>query len=151
MPSLSNMAAYMKSFWGKAAAVDTDGFIDDLQWKPKVVPVLVDTTVTVSQSGAIFTTEAATEAEINFTLPAASDGPWIYWFFNAEDITMTITAETADTMVTFNDVAADSISFATSSEKVGGAAMVFSAGGSVVYAIPMGVGGHVQTLTIATA
>lgn len=150
MPTPANYASYMKSFEGRGAAIDENGFIADMQWLPKVVACIVDTTVTRNQSGTIFTTEAATEAEIIFTLPAANTGPWLFWFFNAEDIDMKVTAETADTMVTFNDLEADSVSFETASMQIGGAFMVFSAGGSVVYAIPFGAGGHVQTLTVSS-
>jgi len=85
-----------------------------------------DYTVTAAESGTIFTTEGAGGAVV-FTTPAVGDGLH-YWFVNAEDQTMTVTAGAADTMVTFNDVAADSVGFATTSEKVGGAIFIVSDG-----------------------
>ena len=85
-----------------------------------------DYTVTAVESGTIFTTEGAGGA-VNFTLPSQGAGLH-FWFMNAENQNMTITSDTADTLVTFNDVAADSIAFSTSNEKVGGAAFVFSDG-----------------------
>lgn len=149
MPNESAQASYMNTFLGKAAAVDTDGFIDDLQYRPKVLAKTSDYTVTVNESGTFFTTEGASAA-VNFTLPAASDGPWIFDFFNAEDVNMTVTAETADTMVTFNDVEADSVAFSTSSEKIGGSCRVFSAGGSVVYVQLFTYDAADQAVTVAS-
>ena len=85
-----------------------------------------DYTVTAAESGTIFTTEGAGGAVI-FTTPAVGAGLH-YWFINAENQDMTVTAGSADTMVTFNDVTADSVGFATSSEKVGGGVFIVSDG-----------------------
>ena len=150
MPQESAQADYMKSFMGKAAAVDTDGFIDDLQWRPKVIAKTSDYTVTVNESGAIFTTEGATAA-VEFTLPSAGSGPWVFFFYNAEDVEMGVAAETADTLVTFNNAAADKVQFTTASEHIGGAFMCFSAGGSVVYAAAMTYDATDQAVTIVDA
>ena len=152
MPALANIAAYMKSFMQKAPAIDKYGFVQDFQWKPKVIAKTAAYTVLVKESGTIFTTTGATAA-VTFTLPAidAGDGTgWIFYFMATADVGMTVTAETADTMITFNDAAADSVAFSTASEIMGGAFMVFSDGTSL-HAIPMGAGGHVQTLTVTTA
>jgi len=83
-------------------------------------------TVTAAESGTVFTTQG-TSGTVVFTLPSQGAGLH-YWFHNLEDQTMTVTADTADTMATFNDVAADSVGFATSSEKVGGGFFVYSDG-----------------------
>jgi hypothetical protein len=131
-----------------APGLDANGFISNIAYKPRVVAKTAAYTVLASESGTIFTTEGATGA-VAFTLPAASTGPWVFEFFNAEDIDMSVVAGTADTMVTFNDVAADSLAYSTSSEKVGGYIKMFSAGGSVVYAIVSGAS-HRQTVTVAT-
>ena len=106
-----------------------------------------DYTVTAVESGTIFTTEGAGGA-VNFTLPSQGAGLH-FWFTNAEDQNMTITADTADTMVTFNDVAADSVAFSTSSEKVGGAAFVFSDGTKWMVQL-MTYDGADQAVTVAT-
>lgn len=150
MPIVSTFAAYMKSFMGRTPALDGNGFIADMQWKPKVLAKTAAYTVNANESGTIFTTEGATAA-VTFTLPAASDGPWVFEFYAAEDFDMTVAAATADTMVCFNDVAADSYAFSTASEIIGGSIKVFSAGGSVVYVQDLSRGGHVQTATVTTA
>lgn len=131
-----------------APGLNANGQIANIAYVPRVSAKTADYTVLASESGTIFTTEGAT-ANVNFTLPAASTGPWVFEFFTAEDFNLTVTAGTADTMVTFNDVAADSVAYSTSSEKVGGYVKVFSAGGSVVYAIVAGAS-HRQTVTVAT-
>ena len=106
-----------------------------------------DYTVTAVESGTIFTTEGAGGA-VNFTLPSQGAGLH-FWIMNAENQNMTITADTADTLVTFNDVAADSIAFSTSNEKVGGAAFVFS-DGSKWMAMLHTYDGADQAVTVAT-
>ena len=126
MPSPTNQQSHMDTFMGRAPALDSDGFIDDIAMKLNVVAKTADYTVKHSESGTFFTTEGATAA-VNFTLPAAASG-LVYWFFSAEDVNMTVTADTADTMVAMNDVAADSIAFSTTSEKIGGAIMAVSDG-----------------------
>ena len=83
-------------------------------------------TLTKGESGGIFTTEGAAGA-VNFTLPAAELG-LNYLIYAAEDQTVTLTSDTVDTLIVFNDVAADSVAFSTSAEKVGGAFFVFSDG-----------------------
>ena len=76
-------------------------------------------TLTIGESGALITTEGSTGA-VTLTLPAVASSDGVhYWFVNGEDQNMIIAAP-SDTMVTVNDVAADSVAFSTSSEKVGG-------------------------------
>lgn len=139
----------MNTFMGRAAGVDEDGMIANISYYPKVRPKTADYTVLATESGSIFTTTGATAA-VNFTLPAISTGPWIFYFLAGADVNMTVTAETADTMVTFNDLAADSVAFSTASEIIGGGVMVVC-DGTTLFAIQLGRGGHAQTLTIATA
>jgi hypothetical protein len=107
-----------------------------------------DYTCTVNDSGTIFHTTGATAA-VNFTLPAIGDGPFHFTFIAGADVDLTVTAETADTMVTYNDLAADSIAFSTSSEKIGGAVDVFC-DGVTLFALAR-VGSIYQTTTIATS
>lgn len=147
MPLPSTFAAYMKSFLGKSPALDANGFLADFQWKPKFVTTVVDYTVNANQSGTIFVNTAATEAEIKFTLPAISTGPWIFLFLAVADVTLTVAAATADTLLAFNDAEADNIAFETSGEKMGGAVLAWC-DGTTVGAIPLGMGGHVQTVTV---
>lgn len=107
-----------------------------------------DYTVTAADSGTIFHTAGATAA-VNFTLPAISAGPFRFAFLVGADQNLTVTAATADTIITFNDVAADSVAFSTSSEKIGGSIEVFC-DGTYLYALPH-LASEAQTVTIATA
>ena len=120
---------------------------------PASVPVLsaktAAYTVTHKESGTIFTTTGATTA-IAFTLPAIGDGPWQFWFFAGADVEISVVAETADTLVTFNNLAADSVQFTTASMHIGGGFWCFC-DGTTAWAIPQSAGGHVQTLTVTDA
>ena len=96
--------------------------------------------LTIGQSGSVISTEGATGA-VTFTLPAVATSSGVhYWFQNAEDQNMIIAAP-SDTMTTFNDIAADSVAFSTTSEKVGGGA----------FAICDGSKWHVQLMTYDAA
>jgi hypothetical protein len=71
--------------------------------------------------GTVFTTRGAGGA-VNFTLPAPSAQLAGWWceFLNLVDQNMTVTAATADTLVTDGDLTADSIAVSTASHKIGG-------------------------------
>lgn len=107
-----------------------------------------DYQVTKYDSGTIFHTTGAT-ANVNFTLPLISDGPFYFMFIAGADVNLTITAKTADTAVTFNDLAADSVAFSTSSELIGGSAEVFC-DGTTLFVLPR-IAVETQTVTVATA
>lgn len=111
----------------------TDGFAARGKF---IVNKKADYTVTAADSGTIFHNAGGT-ANINFTLPAISTGPWEFWFVAGADYNLVVTAGTADTAITFNDVAADSVSFATSSEKIGGWVWAFS-DGTYLFLLPNG-------------
>lgn len=105
-------------------------------------------TVTAADSGTVFHTTGAGGAVV-FTLPAINTGPWHFLFINGADQDMTITSATADTIVTYNDLNADSVAFSTSSEKIGGAVEVWCDGTTLfVLGRPATI---YQTITIATA
>lgn len=147
MPTPATFQTIMSLFKGLAPAVDANGFIANPAVLPRVVAKTADYTVLATESGTIFTTVGATAAVV-FTLPAATAGNWVYLFFVGADQDLTVTAGTADTLITFNDVAADSVAFSTASEKVGGCILAFS-DGTRPYAVAFGVS-HRQTATIAT-
>lgn len=105
-------------------------------------------TCTKYDSGTIFHTTGATAA-VNFTLPQISDGPFYFLFVNGADQNLTVTAATADTAVTFNDLAADSVAFSTASEKIGGVIEVIC-DGTTLFVLPR-LASEAQTVTIATA
>lgn len=71
--------------------------------------------------GQVFTNAGASGA-VTFTLPRATRamlGTW-YDFLGVADQNIIVAAETADTLITKNDAAADSIALQTSGEKIGG-------------------------------
>jgi hypothetical protein len=105
-------------------------------------------TCTKFDSGTIFHTTGATAA-VTFTLPQISDGPFWFMFVCGADIGMTITAATADTAVTFNDLAADSVAFSTASEMIGAVVEVIC-DGTTLFVLPR-LASEAQTVTIATA
>lgn len=102
-------------------------------------------TVTNGDSGSVFTNQAATAAVV-FTLPAQESGLW-YIFFNVEVQNITVAADTADTMATFNDIAADNVAFSTTNEKVGSGFLVFSDGTNWIAAC---LAAPAATLTVGT-
>lgn len=114
------------------------------RWR-KVRVVTADTTLTAADNGCLFVTNGS--GAINFTLPAMLEG-LEFGFYNAVDQNMTITSAPADTLVAFNDIAADSVALSTSSEKVGGMFEVLGLSTGKGLVIP-----HLweaQTMTIAT-
>lgn len=104
--------------------------------------------VTKEDSGTIFHTTGATAA-VTFTLPPISDGPFHFMFISGADVAMTVAAKTADTAVTYNDLAADSVAFSTSSEIIGGSVDVIC-DGTTLFVLPRPATIY-QTITIATA
>jgi len=104
--------------------------------------------VTKEDSGTIFHTTGATAA-VNFTLPPITDGPFYFMFINGADVDMTVTSKVADTAVTYNDLAADSVAFSTSSEKIGGSVEVFC-DGTTLFVLPR-IASNYQNVTVATA
>ena len=113
-----------------------------------VIAAAATASLTIGQSGALITTEGSSGAVV-LTLPAVASSDGVhYWFVNAEDQDLTIAAP-ADTMVTFNDVAADSVKFGTSSEKVGGGAFAFCDGAKWMVQL-MTYDGADQLVTVAT-
>ena len=146
MPTPSTAQTHMKLYNGMAPCVDANGVIDDISYKVYVITKVADYTVLASESGAWFTTSGAT-ADVEFTLPTNADG-LIYYFFNGADHELKVTADTADTMMAFNDVAADSVAYTTSNEHVGGAFVCFADGTNWFVAGLLGADS--QTITVAT-
>jgi hypothetical protein len=105
-------------------------------------------TATAADSGKIFLIVGAT-AGVNVTLPAIGTGPFHFRVINGSDVDLTATAAVADTIITFNDLAADSVAFATSSERIGGELEVLSDGTSLF--VLARVASIYQTTTIVTA
>jgi hypothetical protein len=90
------------------------------------ITLVDDYSALVADSGAIF---LATTKNINITLPAPVVGLH-YMFYVLADFTLTVTADAADTMITFNDVQADSVAFAGAGELMGGCIQIMCDGTS---------------------
>lgn len=95
--------------------------------EPRMVAKAASYTVNplVDRCGTVFTTRGATGA-VTFTLPSLASGQYVGYFvqfLNIVDQNMTIAAPVADTLVAVNDVAADSVVFSTSSQKIGARAI----------------------------
>jgi len=138
----------MSTFMGRAPALDSEDQLDNLAFKLNVVAKTVDYTVLASESGTVFTTLGATEAQIIFTLPAASAG-LTYWFLNYVDIDLTVKGAATDLLVTGNNATADEISFTTASEQIGCGFQVIC-DGTYWFCIPI-YGGPAFTVTITDA
>jgi len=141
----SNNGMYMI---GRNVSVDEYGAIPNLSFYRKHFDKVAAYTVLAGDTGAIFTNYGATTA-VTFTLPAIADGPWEFEFVALEDVAITVVAAAVDTLITFNDAAADSVALSTASEIIGGGVCV-RCNGTYVYALQTGPGGHLQTMTVAT-
>lgn len=89
-----------------------------------VVAKTADYTVTAADNGTTFTNLGAT-ALINFTLPTIAKG-LRYRFYSEDNDGIKITAATADTIVTHNDDAADSVALSTTGRNIGGMLEIFA-------------------------
>jgi hypothetical protein len=110
-----------------------------------IVPKTANYTCLASDSGTIFTT-TGTEGAVNFTLPAVSAGLW-FEFIATANYAMLVKTATADTLITFNDVAADSVSYETENGIIGGALICICDGTNWYAADPT----VKHTLTVVTA
>ena len=141
----SNNGMYMI---GRNVSVDEYGAIPNLSFYRKHYDKVAAYTVLAGDTGAVFTNYGATTA-VTFTLPAITDGSYEFEFVALADFAITIASGTADTLITFNDAAADSVALSTASEIIGGG-VKGCCNGTYVYALQTGIGGHRQTLTVAT-
>jgi hypothetical protein len=123
--------------------------IDQGSWR-NVVAKTANYTVTTSDIGVLFTNRGAT-GTVNFTLPATAYKGFRVGFYVVADQTLTVTSGTADTMVVYNDAAADSVSFGSAGDKVGGMFEVIGDGtGWLVIPRTFTDGTIAQTITIVT-
>jgi len=118
------------------------------------IPVITGRT-TIANTTTPLTYTSAYYGAIHFWSPAgtatatlpANGAPAGSWFdmMLLTNQTVTISAATADTLITFNDTAADSVAFSTASNKIGGC-IRFISNGSVWCAFNMSN----NTMTVAT-
>jgi hypothetical protein len=120
---------------------------------PRFSPRLIlaktaDYSVLADDGGTLFTTRGASGA-VNFTLPATATltAGWNCDFFSAAAQNMTVTAATADTITTFNDLTADSVAFSTSSELIGASVRMTWDGTGWLCQV---MAEETQTMTVAT-
>ena len=146
------------AFMGMASGNDPDWNAGNSRFFMRTVSKVADYTVLASEFGTFFNTFGATAA-VAFSLPLLSTLKSGWWadFYSAADVGMTVKPDPTtdhDTLVTFNDVAADSIAYSTSGEIIGGYVRMVAIGtvGSAPtawVAIPGNVS-HRQTATIAS-
>jgi hypothetical protein len=124
--------------------------VDNGGWR-NIVAKTADYTVLSSDHGVLFTNRGAAGA-VNFTLPATAYKGMRFGFFVVADQTLTVTSGTADTMVVYNDATADSVSFGSAGDKIGGMFEVVGDGtGWLVMPRTYTDGTIAQTITIVTA
>lgn len=104
-------------------------------------------TVLLADNETLFTNKGAAGA-VTFTLPTTAIEGLHYGFFVAADNNLIVAGGTADTLIVFNDAAADSIAFQTASEKLGGMFEVF--GDGALWMVKVSLGAETQTPTIVT-
>ena len=92
-----------------------------------VIAKTSDYVVTEADHDVIFTNTGAGGA-VNFTLPATAKEGLRYGFYVTADESVTVTAGTADTMVSFNMVDASSVDFDQAGNKIGGFIEIYADG-----------------------
>lgn len=137
----------MPTFKGMAPGLNAYGQISNMAWTPATIQLTGARTLKASESGA-FIHNVGMTAAVTLTLPAISDGPFYFKILQGAGYAITVTSATADTIITFNDAAADSVTFSTSSEILGGHYEVYCDGTSL-FVLPI-LASEAQTVTIAT-
>lgn len=128
-------------------------WFDDGWTPPDLVTALVvaktaDYTVVAADNNKTFTNKGAGGA-VNFTLPALARGLRFRFFVEA-DQTLTITSVPSDSLVVFNDLAADTIAYSTASEKIGGGFEVIANSDATKWLVFVYLGIETQTPVITT-
>lgn len=148
MPVPSTQQTAMPTMDGNKPALNTAGQISLMQWTPRIVSLTgTAQTLLAKDSGTIYHNVGLT-ASHTLTLPAISTGPFYFKIIQGAGYSIVVTAATADTMITFNDAAADSVTFSTSSEIIGGHYEVICDGTSL-FVLPI-LASEAQTVTVAT-
>jgi hypothetical protein len=139
----------MPTMNGRYVGLNAYDQIEYMAWVPKMIRLTATTyTLKANQSGAIIHNAGITEAT-TLTLPAIADGPFYFKIIQGAGYAITVTSVVADTIITFNDVAADSVTFSTTSEIIGGSYEVFC-DGTYLFVLPV-LASEAQTLTVVTS
>ncbi len=136
----------MPLYHNQAPGVDADGILRNMIWSPRFVTKTAAYTVLARETGTWFLTTGATAA-VTFTLPGITN-TFIFFFVAVADIGMVVASAAADTLLTFNDAAADSVAFSTSSEIMGGF-VIAGCDGTTVFALTP-ISAESQTVTVVT-
>jgi hypothetical protein len=126
---------------------DDDIVGNSMGWQ-RVIAKTADYTVLSTDNNTIFTNKGATGA-VNFTLPTIAKGLRFRFFVEA-DQTLTLTSVPSDSLVVFNDAAADTIAYSTASEKIGGGFEVVANSDATKWLVFVHLGIETQTPVIAT-
>lgn len=116
----------------------------------EVVNTTASITLTNFDAGKTITNVGAS-GTVTVTLPtpaSCNDGDDII-VLSCADQTLTCTSGTADTLITFNDLAADSVSLSTTGEKIGGGFKFTCVGSSTKWHVQV-LCEETQTVTVAT-
>jgi hypothetical protein len=138
----------MPLYDGMTAGLNANRQIEDIAFTYNVVAKTVDYTVLATESGTVFTTYGATEAEIVFTLPTAATG-LNYMFLNAVDNEIRVIGAANDLLVVDNNATADYIVFTEAGEQIGSGFQVIC-DGTYWFVIPI-FGAEDATLTVTDA
>lgn len=117
-----------------------------IPWRD-VVAKTADYTILEADNNTLFTNRGASGAVV-LTLPATAKKGLRYGVYVAANQNLTLTAGTTGTLVVFNDAAANSISFQTANEIIGGMFEVI--GDGTGWLVINHLGAEAQTITIAT-
>ena len=137
----------MPTYQGVAPGLNANGQISNMAWTPRFIQLTAARTLVAAESGSYIHNVGMTAA-VTLTLPAISTGPFYFKIIQGAGYAITVTAATADTIITFNDATADSVTFSTASEIIGGHFEVICDGTSL-FVLPI-LASEAQTVTIAT-
>lgn len=139
----------MPTMDGNKPALNSAGQVSLHQWTPRIVALTgTAQTLLARDSGTIYHNVGLT-ASITVTLPAIASGPFYFKIIQGAGFSIVVTSVVADTIITFNDAAADSVTFSTSSELIGGHYEVLC-DGTNLFVLPI-LASEAQTLTVVTS
>ena len=118
-----NQQSVMPTHDGLAAGLDAYMRIANIQFTVNPINKAASYTLLPTDSGTFFIVSAAA----TFTLPAVATSAGLFWaFFNAANTNLTITAPSA--CMFCDGAASTTVTFSTSSHKIGGACFVWCDG-----------------------
>jgi hypothetical protein len=126
---------------------DDDLIGNSMGWR-QVVAKTANYTVTAADNNTIFTNQGAAGA-VTFTLPTIAKG-LRYRFFGEAAQNVIVASVVTDTLVVFNDLAADSIALQTAGEIIGSGFEVIANADATKWLVFVFLGAETATPTIAT-